>query len=699
MAEKQELTIDGMTCSNCALSVQKTIEKKGGKSVAVSFATKKASFESDTEAIDDISKAIENIGYTVVSKNQPKQKGWSKMEKLFTFCLVFTLPLFFHMFVGHEHWLNNPILQICLVLPVLFTGGLHFVKSAWHSIKGGVPNMDVLIAVGILSSFAYSLWGVLMHYGEPELHNFMFFETAASITSLVLLGNLIEERSVQKTTTAIEDLKKLQPEKVLKKEGDDFVEVDISSIVVGDVFRVVEGDRIPLDGKIIDGKIEVDESMLSGESEPLYKTTEQHTLGGTIVIGGNALIESTKAIGNSALDHIISLVSNAQERKPNIQKIGDRISAIFVPVVLGISAITFVVSVLFFDISFQNALMRSIAVLVISCPCAMGLAAPTAIMVGIGRAAKEGVLVKGGDTLEKLSKCNVAIFDKTGTLTTGNFTLQKLNIIEGDEQEIKSVILSLEKISKHPIAKSLSNILSEEVEETKLKEVEEIKGEGIQGKDEKENQYQLFSAKKAGQILNKEIDADIVLLKNNTAIAELWIADEVKADAKQTIEWLKSQNITPILLSGDKEKKCKIIADELGISEYYSEHTPNQKLEKLDKIHENRFGMMVGDGINDAPALARSYVGISFGEATDIAMNAADVVLSNQKLTSLTNAIHIGRLTYQTVKQNFFWALFYNVLAIPVAAFGGLVPIYAALSMAFSDVIVIGNSIRLKVRK
>lgn len=697
---KHELKVDGMTCSNCALGVQKAIEKSGGQKVNVNFATKQARFEHNEEDITSIKSKIEKLGYEIIdSATDEDQKGWSKVEKLFVFCLVFTLPLFLHMFVGHDHWLNNPWLQISLSVPVLLTGGLYFIKSATSSLKSGVPNMDVLISIGILSAFGYSLWGVLLHGSSPDVHDFLFFETTASITTLVLLGNVIEHRSVQKTTSAIQQLKKLQPTEVKKKKGDRFEKVLISEVNIDDEFKIVDGDRIALDGTVNLGELEVDESMITGESEPVIKKIGDKVLGGTIVLSGNAVVTSTKNVGESALDNIITLVSNAQESKPNIQKTGDRISAIFVPIVLGVSLTTFLVAYFLFDISAQQSLMQSIAVLVISCPCAMGLAAPTAIMVGIGRAAKEGILVKGGDTLEKLSKCNVAIFDKTGTLTTGNFSLKNFVAHEVSEATAKSIILSLEEASNHPIAQSLTRILSKDHQPENMGKIKEIKGEGITGQDYKENEYTLVSNKIAKTKFNKDSEADLILFKNEIIIAELWITDEVKEDAKTMVDALKQNGLRTIMLSGDKNKKCAEVAKILGIDEYYSEKSPEEKLGILDTLFEQEYPLMLGDGINDAPALARSYVGVSFGEATDIAINASDVILTNKKMNALVDAIHIGKLTYTTIKQNFFWALFYNVLAIPVAAFGFLKPIYAALSMAFSDVIVIGNSIRLKTKK
>jgi len=704
MANKEPivLLVEGMTCTNCALGVQKIIEKNGGENVHVNFSTGEAKYSRDNASVDsDIKGGINGGGYKVI-QSVSSQK-YSTVEKLFVFCLIFTIPLFMHMFASHDSILNNPIFQICLTIPVLLSGGLFFVKSAISSLKVGVPNMDVLVSVGVLSSFFYSTYGVYLYWGAPDLHNYLFFETTATVTTLVLLGNVIEHRSVRATTSAISDLNALQIDTANKVVGDKVKVVKIETIDIGDTLQVNDGDIFPLDGVIIQGSFQVDESMISGESEPVYKTKGDKVIGSSLVISGTGQMIASTIKGKSTLDAIISLVKDAQESKPEIQKLGDRISAVFVPVVLVISALTFLVSYFAFDVGIQKSVMQSIAVLVISCPCAMGLAAPTAIIVGIGKAAKQGILIKGGQTLEKIAKSKIIVFDKTGTLTTGNFHIDEVVLNEITAAEVNSVLVALCAKSSHPISKSLYSKLKEDNVPLKFSDVREEKGKGMTGVDVDGNSWRLFSSRsmsnQVSQEMNLILNSDLCLFKNNTIVAEFWISDEIKPGVKESVDWLKSNGIRPVMLSGDRQSKCKAVSKSLGITEYYFEQSPQDKLAVISKLNELDLTIMVGDGINDAPALAKSHVGISFGAATNSAINSADVVLMNKNFSSITSTVVLSKQTYKTIKQNFFWAFAYNTLAIPIAAVGFLKAMVAALSMAFSDVIVVGNSILLKFKK
>ena len=708
--EKQEpkiLLVEGMTCTNCALGVQKIIEKNGGKNVHVNFSTGEAKYTiqgkiANKTTDEKIEEGINKGGYKVI--HSTSKEKYSTVEKLFAFCLIFTLPLFMHMFASHDSILNNPIFQICLTVPVLLSGGVFFIKSAIGSLKNGVPNMDVLVSVGILSSFFYSAYGVYIYWGAPNLHDYLFFETTATVTTLVLLGNVIEHRSVRATTTAISDLSALQIDTANKVVDGKIVVLKIEEINIGDTLQINDGDSFPLDGVISQGEFEVDESMISGESEPVYKNKGHKVIGSSLVISGTGQMIASSIKGRSTLDQIISMVKDAQESKPEIQKLGDRISAVFVPVVLGISILTFFVSYFGFDSGLQKSIMQSIAVLVISCPCAMGLAAPTAIIVGIGKAAKKGILIKGGQTLEKVAKSKTIVFDKTGTLTTGNFTIDKIELNKKEEdgiaeKEVNAIIVSLCAKSSHPISKSLYVQLKGTNDPVNLTGVREQKGKGLSGKDSNKGVWELYSTKSENTKQGLQMNSDLCLLLNNHIAAQLWISDEIKEGVKDSIDWLKSNGVKPIMLSGDKKSKCETVANNLGIEEFYFEKSPEDKLGMITKLNEVNPTIMVGDGINDAPALAQSNVGISFGAATNSAINSADVVLMNKNFSSITSTVKLSRQTYKTIKQNFFWAFFYNALAIPVAAFGFLKPMVAALSMAFSDVIVVGNSILLKFKK
>ena len=605
------------------------------------------------------------------------------------------------MFLPHDFILNNVWVQLGLCLPVFTIGFFHFGKSAIGSLKTGVPNMDVLIIIGITSAFVYSLVGSLMYFGTPEAHNYLFYETAATITSLVLLGNVLEHRSVKQTTTAIKELNQLQKTEAKRVLPNGEIElVGYNNIQINDILQFNTGDKIAVDGEIIWGDGIINESMLSGESTPVSKTITDKVIGGTLIEDGSIKIKAEKVGNETVLAKIIELVKNAQQDQPVIQQLGDKVSAIFVPIVIGISLLTFVLAFFVFDISLQQSIMQSIAVLVISCPCAMGLATPTAVMVGIGRAAKKGILIKGGSTLEQMAIAKNIVFDKTGTLTTGKFVIKQIKSYSTiEEQEIKNLLLSMEQHSSHPIAKSIVEYLKLEAKLLDLMEIKEIKGQGLSAKDTNGNFYQLGSYRLAEQFTQNQSHA-IYLFKNNELIAGVDIDDELKENVAETISLLNQQHINTIMLSGDIDQKCQNLANKIGIKTVFSQQLPQQKLDKIAELQKISTTVMVGDGINDAPALAKASVGISLSNATQVAVQTAQIVLLNDKdLSQVYEAYLISKHTLKTIKQNLFWAFFYNVVAIPIAAFGFLNPMVAALAMAFSDVIVVGNSIRLKSKK
>ena len=693
--KKLKLEVEGMTCANCAAGIKKHLENKGLQDVNVNFSTGEASWENDkNQDKNDVAKTITSLGYKIKSSSKEEEKGLSKVEKYFYFTLIFTLPLFSHMFFPKGSIIQNPLLQFILCLPVYIIGVSYFGKSAWGSIKTGVPNMDVLIFTGSSAAFFYSIYGWLINYGTPAVHHYLFFETSATIITLVLLGNVLEHKSVKKTTTAIGDLTAIQKVIAKKEIEGKIIEINFEDIRVNDILVINSGDKIPTDGIIISGTSYIDESMITGESIPIDKTTGDEVIGGTIITDGNLKIKATKIGDDTLLSQIIELVKNAQNNKPNIQKLGDQVSAVFVPVVLTISLATFFIGHYFFNIEIQDAFLRSIAVLVISCPCAMGLATPTAVMVGIGRAAKNGILIKGGDTLEKLASIKTIVFDKTGTLTTGKFIVSQFTVLDGDEDDVKNIIYNIEQHSSHPIAKSLCNAFQENSSLLKLSDITEEKGISISANID-DDIYTIGSSK----IYSSPEKYDLFVLKNKELIATLNISDELKTNTDLVISSLHKRGYTTTLLSGDKKEKCNQIASELGIITTYSEQLPQDKIEKIEKLVSSNKTAMVGDGINDAPALAKATIGISLGNATQIAIQSADVVLlNNEDLSQLPQTMQIGKHTLLTIKQNLFWAFAYNIVAIPIAVMGLLNPMWGALFMAFSDVIVIGNSIRLRYK-
>jgi Cu+-exporting ATPase len=600
-----------------------------------------------------------------------------------------------------------PEVQFVLCLPVMVIGVTHFGKSAYHSTRVGAPNMDVLIFLGSVSAFVYSIWGSIEFDGLPEQSNYLFFETAATIITLVLLGNVFEHRAVKRTTTAITDLNKLQPSKVKKVINNlltnraEIQTTDLKSIKVGDVIEATTGDSIAVDGVVVDGDAEIDEAAITGESLPVFKEKDKTVVSGTVVNHGKVHYQATAVGKDTLLSKITQAVKDAQSHKPPIQKFSDKVSLVFVPVVVGLSLLTFALSYFVFDVGVTGSLLRSIAVLVISCPCAMGLATPTAVMVGLGRAAKNQVLIKGSGTIEELGKVKTVVFDKTGTLTTGRFRVKNFNTYNYADFVAKSVIYSLEQVSNHPIAKSIVEDYKDwDWQKMHFSKVEEVKGKGIMAEDATGIVYRLgnedFVDDNTGEI---DEQADIYLSYNKMVVASFDVEDQVRPEAKTTIEFLNRKGIKTLMLSGDNEKKCRFVAERLGLKEFYHSQMPEEKLAKMKELSKKGKLAMVGDGINDAPALTQADIGISLSNATDAARQSANIVLIGNQLDKLIAAYYIGTKTYSTIKQNLLWALAYNVIAIPMAAMGYLSPMLGALSMAFSDVVVIGNSLRLKWRK
>jgi Cu+-exporting ATPase len=693
--------VEGMSCSACAQTINGFLEKKGMKDVRVSLTAGEAQFLNEPGIPEqDLKKGIEGLGYHVAEEIAAKKHS-NKFIRYLAISVPLTLILQLHM-LGHGpllHWIHNSWVQLIICLPVYITGMYYFGRSAIQSIRQRSPNMNVLIALGATAAFIYSLTGTLLNLGE----SYLFYETAAAIITLVFFGNYLEERSLQTTQRALTRLVRTQKVTANMIAFDDqhqeiIFPVDSLQLRSGDLVLIRSGEQIPADAKILWGEGQVDEAIITGESLPVNKTTKDLIIGGSVLLDGNMKAQVTASAKDSVLSNMIDLVKRAQTDKPKIQLMADRISAVFVPVVIGIALICFLLNYFILH-DFGSSVMRSIAVLVIACPCAMGLATPAAIAVGLGRAARNGVLFRKADSLELFKKIKQVVFDKTGTLTTGAFSIREFKILdpEIEETEFRRILFSIEKYSNHPIAQSLTRAWKAQPE-IRWKKIEEIKGMGMLATSLQGDEYRAGSSVFAG---DQSMDANhsIFLTKNKRIIGWVEMQDELRPEAFDVIAYFKKRNIKTILLSGDRKQKCVDIASALGMDEVIAEQTPQQKLQQVERISHLSVTAMVGDGINDAPALAKADIGISMSDASQLAMQTAGVVLMNSGLKKLPLAMQLGAHTFLTIRQNLFWAFFYNVLAIPVAAFGLLTPAVAAAAMAVSDLVLLINSSRLFVKK
>ena len=702
--EKIAWRVEGMDCNTCALHIHKFLEKKGMQGVQVNYATGNVSFDNPgSQSENTLVKGIQDLGYEVVEHRREKiRKPWFKSHlQRFWFCFPFTAVLMSHMIPGiHLHFLMNHWVQLAITLPVYIVGMGYFGRSAWKSIRNAMPNMNVLITIGATAAFVYSLYGSLT--GQPE--KYLFYETAATILTLVFLGNYLEEASIGSTQRELNKLVKSQKVMATMIAFDDqhqeqLFQIENTALHVGDLILIKSGEQVPIDCKVLWGDVHVNEAILTGESAPIHKQKKDGLIGGSLITDGTVKAQVTAVGADTVLAGIIQLVKQAQGEKPPIQQLADRISAVFIPVVLGIAALTFSLTWILKG-EFSQALLNSIAVLVIACPCAMGLATPAAIAVGLGRAARNGILFRNATSLELFKSIRRVVFDKTGTLTTGKFEIAQFKV-EGDEKveevEFKRIAYSLEKYSNHPIAVCIQQQWKS-ADEIRWKQIEEVKGLGMKATDAEGRTYIAGSYKAAAE-LTTEVDHNVYILRDGKLLGWIDVKDEIRPEAKSVIEHLHGRGIETVLLSGDRRSKCESLAKELGIDTVIAEQSPEQKLEKIGAWSAEKPTAMVGDGINDAPALAKATIGISLNDASQIAMQTAQVVLMNQGLKNLPLALGLGRHTFLTIQQNLFWAFAYNIVAIPVAALGYLEPTWGALIMGLSDVVLAINSVRLFVKK
>ena len=559
--------------------------------------------------------------------------------------------------------------------------------------------MYVLIALGSLSAYLYSVATWLTHSNHDSP---LYFETGATIITLLLLGNIIEQRSLKKTQSSIDALTRLQPQSAFLIEealtaNERTKEIPVNALRPNDLVFIPQGGSIPADGSIYEGYATVDESSMTGESLPIEKQTNDQVFAGSVITDGSLKIIVQQSGEETLLSRMIDMVRKASKRKPSIQRFGDKVSSIFVPVVIGIALLTFTIWYFLLGHEVYQAIMAAVAVLVISCPCAMGLATPTAVAVGIGKAARQGILIKGGDTLERLSEVKTVVFDKTGTLTDGKLSVTGINYL-ADKELVDFLLGTLEQYSTHPVAVALAAKFSDAASTglIRFKEIKEEKGMGIRALDLEGNTYIAGSYRIASH-LTRDDSHVVYLVKNDVLLATIDFDDTPRQGAAETIKALQQAGINTIMLSGDSDSRCKKLAELIGIKEYYGGQLPTQKTEFIRQLQQKEKVAMIGDGINDSPSLAESWIGISMGNGTQIAMQSADLILlRSDDLRIFLKARGIAAATLKTIRQNLFWALVYNVIAIPIAATGLLSPMLASLSMAFSDVVVIGNSLRLR---
>ncbi|WP_144547234.1 cation-translocating P-type ATPase [Bacillus sp. X1(2014)] len=725
MKELLKLDITGMTCAACSTRIEKVLNKMDGVQANVNLAMETAAISFDTEQVssNDIIARIEKLGYgarfdEAKQKQQYKEEELQRKKRKFLLSVILSIPLLYTMLahipvdlgLAMPHLLMNPWFQLLLATPVQFYIGGQFYVGAFKALKNKSANMDVLVTLGTSAAYFYSLAEGVKTMGNRAYMPHLYFETSAVLITLILLGKLFETIAKGKTTIAISKLLSLQAkEATLIRDGKQ-LQIPIEEVKVSDFLLVKPGEKIPVDGEVTLGQSSVDESMITGESIPVEKAVGDTVIGSTINKNGTLTIKAVKVGKDTALAGIIKIVEEAQGSKAPIQRVADTISGYFVPIVVAVSLITFLIWYFFVRPGeFSSALETAIAVLVIACPCALGLATPTSIMVGTGKGAEMGILFKGGEHLETAHKINALILDKTGTITKGQPMVTDFIAYE-EEKKVLQYLVSAEKSSEHPLAEAIVKYGIEKRSSTlPIKQFKAVPGYGIEAKigDDEifvgtrklmnlKNIASLTGEKDLSRLENEGKTAMFIAI-NSTIVGVVAVADTVKETAKLAVQQLLHLGIDVFMLTGDNERTAKAIAHQVGITHVIAEVLPEEKANHVKELQAKGLKVaMVGDGINDAPALAVADIGIAIGTGTDVAIEAADITILGGELTLIPKAMALSKKTMHNIRQNLFWALVYNTGGIPIAALGLLAPWVAGAAMAFSSVSVVSNSLRLK---
>ncbi len=714
---KKSLKVNGMTCAMCAKTITNTFDNYEGISANVNVGAGKVIFTYNEEkySLVDIADIVTNIGYEPIIEESlnDNKKERAKMRIEIYIAVIFSIPLLWAMFSHIEFFsfvyvpeiLKDGIFQLIVSGIVQFYIGRRFYKAAYHSIRKKVLGMDILVVMGTTSAYLYSIYLLVNQLSNPVMHPTYYFEISALIITMVLIGNYIEHIAKERTTDALVELINLGAKEArVLKDGKE-VMLNIDEVFLGNHILVKANEKIPVDGKVIKGTSYINESMITGESIPVQKETDDNVIGATINLRETLIIEATKIGSDSMLAQIIQTVEEASAQKPPIQRTADKIASYFVPIVVSIALLNLFIQFAIMGIDFSIAFERTIAILVISCPCALGLATPTSILVGNGKAAQNHILYKGGEFFELANKIEAIAFDKTGTLTIGKPVVTDYigNI------DVLDYLYSLEKESTHPISVSLVEWAEEKnAKQLEISNFEVIKGKGIKAtinlNDVYVGSYKILDEiivpkdfdDKYNKLINQAKTVNFLVI-NNKIEALYAVRDEIKETSKLVIEEMKARNLVPYMITGDNEIVAKQIGKELGIENIYFEVLPHEKAKIVEDIQsQGKVVAFVGDGINDAPALKLADVGISMGHGTDIAIDSSDVTLMSYDLGLVIKAIDMSKATLKNIYQNFAWAFSYNLIAIPLAATGRLSMVVAAAAMAFSSITVVLNALRLK---